>query len=333
MDKKPSLLLVDDNPANLSVLVGNLRGENYELLTATTGERALGIAQKAVPNLILLDIMMPGINGFEMCRRLKEIEVTKDIPVIFLSALGEVADKLKGFEVGGVDYITKPFQKAEVLMRIETHLKINRLVRQLAQSLAKEKELSAHLLELSTKDPLTNLYNRRYFFDRIEEEIQRAIRKKELMVIAIFDIDFFKCVNDTYGHLCGDFILKELSAMIRKNVRETDLLARFGGEEFVAAFFDVELNGIYKRLADIREGIASHLFVFEGNSIRRTLSIGFTVFQPDLNGNVKVQHLVSEADRALYHAKETGRNKIVPFSTELQARRFPARHVPARGGP
>ena len=152
---------------------------------------------------------------------------------------------------------------------------------------------------------------------RFEEEIQRAIRKKELMVIAIFDIDFFKDVNDTYGHLCGDFILKELSAMIRKNVRETDLRARFGGEEFVAAFFDVELDGIYKRLADIRQGIASHLFVFEGDSIRRTLSIGFTVFQPDLNGKVKVQNLVSEADRALYHAKETGRNKIVPFSPEL----------------
>jgi len=311
---KNIILLVDDNPMNLKTLANTLEKQDYELLIATSGERGIKIAKNATPDLVLLDIRMPGLDGFEVCIKLKEIEITKDIPVIFLTALSEVENKVKAFGVGGVDYITKPFQQEEVLARVKSHLKISRLTRELAESLVKQQELSERLRKLSIQDPLTNLYNRRYFFESMEKEIKKAMRREEQMAIAIFDIDFFKSVNDTYGHLCGDLILKELGSIISQNIRETDLFARYGGEEFVAGFFDIESDGIYGRLEDIRKMIESHPFVFDGAQIKKTVSIGLTVHKFNRYSNVKVDNLVNEADNALYQAKETGRNKVVCFA-------------------
>jgi len=147
MMNKNSILLVDDEPMNLKPLADILKKQGYGLLIATNGERAIQIAQRAIPELILLDIRMPGLDGFEVCVKLKEIEATKDIPVIFLTALSQVEDKVKAFEVGGVDYITKPFYREEVLARVNTHLKINQLTKTLAQ---KNKELQEALDKVST---------------------------------------------------------------------------------------------------------------------------------------------------------------------------------------
>lgn len=147
MDKKSSILLVDDNPINLKVLMNSLEKQEYELLIATNGERAIHIAQKAIPDLILLDIKMPGLSGFKVCRRLKATEATENIPIIFLSALNQIEDKVKAFEVGGVDYIIKPSKEVEVIARVETHLKISRLTKALVQ---KNKELQEALAKVKT---------------------------------------------------------------------------------------------------------------------------------------------------------------------------------------
>ena len=157
MERRSTLLLVDDNPTNLDVLVGTFDGQNYELLTTTSGKTALRIAQDALPDLILLDINMPELDGFQTCEQLKEIESTKDIPVIFLSALAELKDKVKGFKVGGVDYITKPFQREEVLMRVETHLKINRLTAELSTKYDELQRTQSQLIQSEKMAALGNL--------------------------------------------------------------------------------------------------------------------------------------------------------------------------------
>lgn len=314
MDRNVSILLADDDPINLKLLESTLKKRDYELLTAMNGEEAIQIAQESVPDLILLDIKMPGIDGFEVCRSLKEMETTEKIPIIFLTASEHVEDKVKAFETGGVDYITKPFQREGVIARVENHLEISRLTQELTEALEKQRKLSEKLRELSIKDPLTTLYNRRYFFERMDEEIKRAMRREELMAIAIFDIDHFKDVNDTYGHWCGDFVLKALSSLIRKEIRETDLLARYGGEEFVVAFLDIEPDSIKPRLEALRKTIESRTFVFDENQINKTISIGYTVYKFDRDSSVEVELLINKADKALYHAKETGRNKVVHFA-------------------
>jgi diguanylate cyclase (GGDEF)-like protein len=314
MHNKNSILLVDDNPVNLKQLVKNLTHQDYELLTTTSGASALQLAQAAKPDLILLDIMMPELSGLDVCKKLKADEATQEIPVIFLSSRNEVEDKVKAFKAGGVDYITRPFQREELLVRVETHLKISRLTHQLSDALAKQKQLNDHLLELSMRDPLTNLYNRRFFFERIEAEMKRAKRQNAAIAITIIDIDAFKEVNDTYGHLCGDFVLKEMSAFLRRNIRETDLLARYGGEEFIIAFFDIQPDGMYRRLESLRETIASQIFVYNRVQIQRTVSIGLSICQFEMGPQRKIEQYINEADRALYHAKKTGKNQIVRFS-------------------
>ena len=212
--KELSIVIVDDMPDNLRLLADILKDKGYKVRPAPSGARALATIRKEPPDLILLDIMMPGMDGYEVCRQLKANESTKDIPIIFLSALNEVFDKVKAFKAGGIDFITKPFQVEEVLARVRTHLTIRAQQKALAlqnAALLKKNMLiteQAKKLELlATRDFLTGLSNRRDFLERAVQEEKRFKRRARPFALILIDIDHFKRVNDTNGHACGDKVL------------------------------------------------------------------------------------------------------------------------------
>lgn len=296
LNKKPFILIVDDNPTNLHVLANTL-GEEYEVLVATNGIRALEIANDNELDLILLDIMMPDMSGFEVCSRLKSQEQTKLVPVIFVTALNDIESEVKGLEMGAVDFINKPISQPVVIARVANHIKLY--------------QQTKILNELARLDGLTNLANRREYDQQIRREWQRQIRNKGTLSLIMVDIDFFKAYNDHYGHGNGDICLKKVAKSIGENARRaTDIIARFGGEEFVIILPETTLecaidlaNQMVENVADLK---IPHEFSETANVV--TISAGVSCVNPmDYDG---FHQLESMADQALYQAKEQGRNQV-----------------------
>lgn len=300
-----SILIVDDVDDNLEILGNLLTFDGYEVQTARDGEEALKRVQDSRPDLILMDVLMPGMSGFELCERLKSKESTKDIPVIFVSSMSDIDSKVKGFKVGGVDYINKPYQHAEIVVRVNTHLTMLRL----RQHLEKQ---NAELERLANTDYLTNLYNRRSFFHAAEGEFAEAIRDGNPLSISLIDLDFFKQVNDAYGHLVGDQVLVHIAKLIRMFCRIRDVTARYGGEEFIILHPAIDKQNAFQIVDRIRKGVEETPFFLNGNQIDVTLSAGVVDTQmctdcPQFDDILKL------ADKALYRAKDAGRNQVVVF--------------------
>jgi PleD family two-component response regulator len=209
-----NLLIVDDNPDNLRLLGELLNRQGYRVRPVPGGYEAFQVLEVMQPDLILLDINMPGMNGFEICERLKINPATRDIPVIFISAADAVEDKVKGFEMGSVDYITKPFHEKEILIRINTHLRLHFLKRSLEEKVAELERANARVRELSIRDELTGLYNRRYFNEEAPHLLAHARRYQEPLSFMIGDIDFFKIINDRFSHAIGDQVLRQIARVI-----------------------------------------------------------------------------------------------------------------------
>ena len=291
------VLIVDDVPMNVQVL-GEALSRDYRIRVATRGEDALAIAAGAdKPDLILLDVMMPGMDGYEVCRRLRAEAATKNIPVIFVTAKGEVEDEEKGLDLGAVDYIAKPFHIPIVRARVRNHMSL---------------KLKADLLEaMAMLDGLTHIPNRRRLDETLEMEWRRASRGGGCISFVIADIDFFKRYNDHYGHGTGDECLKAAAAaMARVVARPGDLLARYGGEEFAAVLPDTDLEGAQHLAEALRSAVAalSIRHEYSGAADRVTISVGYsTAMRFDGLG---VADLMASADRMLYQAKERGRNRV-----------------------
>ncbi len=313
MEEK-GIVIVDDSPDNLRLLVGILSERGYKVRPAPSGVLALATIRKDPPELILLDIMMPDMDGYEVCNQLKADRQTKDIPVIFLSALNEVSDKIKAFKAGGVDYITKPFQVEEVLARVHTHLIIQDQQKALAlqnEELTKKNALiteqAKNLELLATKDSLTGLSNRRDFLAKAEQEEMRFKRTKSPFGFIMLDIDHFKNVNDTYGHECGDSVLVGVSNKILKTLRAQDTLARWGGEEFVCLLPETEVEGARKTAEKIRKDVEAYSCDCSDVSVSITVTLGVCVYE----GFGTIEGCIRSADDALYRGKKQGRNQIV----------------------
>lgn len=307
MEESPAnVLIVDDVEDNLEILGDLLTFDGYQVETAVSGEAALKRVQASRPDLILLDILMPGMNGFEVCARLKENADTKDIPIIFVSSMVDLESKVKGFKVGGVDYINKPFQHAEVLVRVNTQITMLRLRKNLEE---KNKELE----RLANTDYLTDLYNRRRFFQTAEEEISGAIQTGNPVSVTLIDLDYFKRVNDTFGHLVGDQVLIHVAHLIRSFSRENDMVARYGGEEFAILHPSIDQQDAYQVTEEIRRNVEATPFMHEMNEIGMTLSAGVvdTIACKDFK---RVDDVLDKADKALYRAKDAGRNQVVAFN-------------------
>jgi diguanylate cyclase (GGDEF)-like protein len=297
-----NILIVDDTPDNLRCLSEILAQKGYDTRTVINGRMALIAAETVPPELILLDICMPGIDGYQVCDKLKSEPRTCDIPIIFLSALDDVSDKVRAFEIGGVDYITKPFQTAEVLARVKTHLMLYRL--QLELQLANQE-----LKRLVNLDGLTQLANRRCFNEHLEQEWRRLMRDQQPLSLILCDIDFFKQYNDTYGHPAGDDCLRQVAAVLQSCVkRPADLAARYGGEEFAIILPTTPKLGAIELAQRIQSKVCQLQQVHATSSVSPyvTLSLGSATLVPQVDRSP--HHLIAAADQALYQAKQSGRN-------------------------
>lgn len=308
------ILIVDDTPANLHTLSKLLELRGYHIRVATSGQEGLADAQAAPPDLILLDIMMPKMDGYQVCRLLKADPRTRAIPVLFLSALGLTKDKVQGFEAGGADYITKPFQVAEVLARVQTHLERQRAEtalrhanEQMQKQLTEIQALQSQLREQAIRDPLTGLFNRRYLEETIPREMARVARERTPLSLVMADIDHFKNFNDTFGHEAGDLVLQTAGSLLRQKTRQMDIVCRYGGEEFVVIMPGASLQIASQRAEQWREALESLCVEYNSNVLCVTASFGVATFPEH---GATIEELARAADQAMYAAKTAGRNCV-----------------------
>ncbi len=299
-DHMYTVLIVDDTHDNIRILMDTLKDE-YKLLAATSGESALEMlfSGKALPDLILLDILMPGIDGYDVCKQLKENDLTRHIPVIFVTAISEIMDETKGFKLGAVDYITKPFHPPIVKARVQAHINL---------------KIKTDMLEqLASLDGLTNIPNRRKFDEVIENEWKRALRYTFPLSVIMIDVDRFKQFNDQYGHAAGDTCLQDVAKEMKTCLkRPYDFIARYGGEEFVVILPDVDSSGASLIGECMKQAVEALGIPHEksGVSNQVTISLGVATIRPE-ERDASCLELVEAADQLLYQAKNEGRNKMV----------------------
>jgi len=294
MSGNKKILIVDDEKMNIIALAHFLKPQ-YEIIVAVDGASALEAAEKHLPDLILLDIIMPDINGFDVLIKLKDSAATMNIPVIFISGLSNASDEEKGLSLGAVDYIIKPFNKSVVKARINTHLKMVDYV---------------HTIEkLCMLDALTGLPNRRGFDSRMNVEWGRACREKKQLGLIMLDLDKFKMYNDTYGHPQGDIFLQTVADVISKTLnRPTDFVSRWGGEEFMVLLPDTDIEGTVNIAEHIRLNIKNIVVPFtDGTNTFTTVSLGADSVIPS-EGDSSAD-FIAGVDKLLYAAKRNGRNQ------------------------
>src|SRR3954471_8407956 len=300
---QPSTILVVDDTANTLELIATILGTEHKVLPAGDGETAMKIALQEEPDLILLDIRMPGMDGYQLCRLLKADPVTREIPVIFVTAMDEEREEAKGLELGAIDYITKPLSPPILRARARNHLDLKRQRDQLRR--------------LSAVDGLTGLANRRAFGEALEKEWRSAIRRNTPISLLMTDVDDFKQFNDAYGHLAGDEALRNVAeALSSATLRPADLVARYGGEEFVILLPDTGANEAalvadrlllaVRRLGIPHEHSRGWQFI--------SLSVGLASARP--TRHVGANELLDLSDRMLYQAKNSGRNRVVTANLE-----------------
>lgn len=299
-EPKPTLLIVDDEPTNIQAL-GHLLKDDYRIRVANNGEKALALAAEGAPerpDLILLDIQMPGIDGYEVCRRLKEDPHTSDIAIIFVTALDDARDEEHGLNLGAVDYIARPFNPAIVRARVNTHVKLKRRTDLLEQ--------------YAMLDGLTGIHNRRYFDEHLDRETRRSQREGEPLSLIMLDIDHFKGFNDHYGHGAGDRCLQKVAETLARTLnRPGDTLCRYGGEEFVALLPGTPTSGALEVAERLRSAVEERALAHEHSSAGPvvTVSLGAATFDPAGEPGADMESLLARADAALYRAKNAGRNR------------------------
>lgn len=300
------ILAVDDNSINRILLEKLLRKEGYKITLLASSEEVIPYLNQVTPDLILLDLMMPNINGLDLCESIKLNPNFQEIPVIFITASDEKKDLLKAFDLGAVDYITKPFHNQELLARIKNHLELKFIRDELKKALIE-------LEKLAKTDELTGISNRRNFIALAEREFHLAKRQKRVFSLLILDIDYFKRINDTYGHLIGDKVIQFVAQQCVNCIRQEDLCARWGGEEFIIFLSETTLENAIIVANRIRINIDHGTIEIEEYKINVTVSIGVCAYHPD---DVSINQTISRGDMALYYAKNHGRNQVVPQNSQ-----------------
>lgn len=300
---RPMVLLIDDSPDDIQVL-GQILSDITDVQFALSGKDGLDLVAQTQPDLILLDVMMPGMDGFQICAALKRDPATRDLPVIFVTGQDDPHSEVQALAAGAVDFIQKPITREIVRARVRTHLALAARNRELREIGAKLEQANRELEILSTTDKLTGIYNRLKLDDVLTLEVSRARRYRLPLCIAMLDIDHFKQVNDLHGHAVGDSVLVRIADLLRQSIRATDTVGRWGGEEFLLIL--PHTNPEQARLAaeNICATIAAAEFPVVGH---KTVSLGVTSY----DGEENEVHMLARADEALYEAKRTGRNRVV----------------------
>ncbi len=295
------LLVVDDDPDAQELLRRSLNEAEYEVQIAASAEDALACLKASSPDLILLDIIMPGISGLEFLQNLRRAEEFEHVPVILVSCLDDVQSVVEGLKDGANDYVSKPISIPILLARVQTHLKIGILIRELER----QREL---LTRLAAYDDLTSVLNRRSFTAVLDAEISRSGRHQHKLSLLLLDIDLFKRVNDTYGHPAGDEVLIEFARRLSECIRASDDIGRYGGEEFCILLPETGERAAAALAERCREAIAGKPFLVGDQVLTITVSIGLV--STALKSQPTVAQLLDQVDHALYRAKENGRNRV-----------------------
>lgn len=347
---RANILIVDDTRANLRVLTHMLTQEGYKVRPMLDGEHAILSAKSQPPDLIMLDIAMPDMDGYEVCRELKADKQTENIPVIFISAMNDVQSKVQAFISGGVDYITKPFQFEEVLARVETHLTMRNLQQTLQQTnnlleqrvlertaelaksnrrlmdeIAERKEIASQLERLASHDSLTELPNRAYFREALVKAIRQAQADEGCVFTVMFlDCDRFKLINDSLGHLVGDKLLIEVARRLESCLDPGDLLSRFGGDEFTILLPNITSADEASAMAHKIQQKFALPFEIEQREFFIDMSLGMVISQPT---HQEPEQLLRDADTAMYAAKRHAKTYYQLFDTEMHERTLATLHL------
>ncbi len=277
------VLVVDDSPMNIQILGNMLDKNGYKLAMAKNGREALDFVNRKLPDLILLDIIMPEMDGFQTCTQLKQIDSTKDIPILFITALSNISDKLKAFEAGGLDYITKPFIEEEVLARVRVHINLRKAMEKLEH--------------LSVKDYLTGAFNRRFAYEVLGKKMNSAKRTHDNFALCYMDIDNLKKVNDNFGHNLGDQLINTVVHYLNETLRSSDYVFRMGGDEFLILFPNTNLE----ESKTLMKRLQSKLSQRSLNNLPLNFSLGFTEYQ--YHEDVGTNQLIERADAKMYEEK------------------------------
>ncbi|MBW7857672.1 MAG: diguanylate cyclase [Leptonema sp. (in: Bacteria)] len=299
-EQKSTILIVDDETTNI-VMLSDLLKDEYQIKIAKSGQKAIDIAKSEGIDLILLDIEMPQLSGYEVCKTLKDNQKTKSIPIIFVTAKADEADEEKGLNLGAIDYITKPFSKAIVKLRIKNHIQL---------------KYKTDLLEqYSLHDGLTNIKNRRFFDDAFDVMYREVRRDKTNLTLMMIDIDFFKLYNDHYGHGKGDeTLIKVANAIQSALLRPTDFVARYGGEEFIVLLKAINQEGVITVCNNILKAVRDLNILHEYSQAASYVSISIGATQYDANLDISKDKILKRADEALYEVKKKGRDNLLMMS-------------------
>ena len=305
---KEKILIIEDNPLQAKETRVVLEEAGLHVKIAETGAQGFKVAKTKKTDLILLDVILPDFTGNQICQWLKKDEATRSIPLIMLTAKSSIEDRVEGLQMGADDYLLKPCNPLELLARIRACLRTKTLQDDLQLKNDQLEDLLKEVEKKAITDPLTGLFNRRYFNDALDKELSRSLRYNEPLTCMMLDIDFFKSVNDNYGHQVGDFVLSEIGKILMESVRMIEVASRYGGEEFTLLFPKTTIKDSLKPANRILEGIATHHFDGVAKDRIITVSIGVAGIPDPLIHDR--ENLVKCADHALYKAKRGGRNRI-----------------------
>jgi len=295
---KGTILIVDDIETNLRILK-ELIGDKYNVILSMDSTKVMDLTFQYNPDLIILDIMMPECNGYEVCQKLKQNPKTKDIPVIFITVRTDEDSLEKAYNAGGIDFISKPFKPKELMMRISTQLKLKKLIEDLKSS-------KKQLKNLASTDSLTSLYNRRYCIDMSNQMIKKSIADNLKLSVMMLDLDNFKTINDKYGHMGGDKVLIDVGNIIRELIGKPGIVCRYGGEEFVVVLPNTDIEESIDIAKKLNKAIKKLKIKFENHIIRLTVSIGISSVNMDSEDTI--DKALTRADKALYRVKNSGKD-------------------------
>ncbi|HGM3506654.1 TPA: diguanylate cyclase [Clostridioides difficile] len=299
-----TILVVDDSVLMCDLIDKALTKDNFNVKKAFNAIEAKEFLEEFIPDIILLDIILPDNSGFDFCKDVKSNVRTADIPIIFITSKNEDTDIVRGFGVGAIDYMVKPFSMTELKARIMAHLEVKKSQDKL-KKINKELESSLEKLNrLVVRDYLTGLYNRRHIINQLMEQRKINQYKETSISLILGDIDDFKVINDTYGHDAGDFVLTVISSIIKKNCRQIDTVSRWGGEEFLIMLTNTPIEGAKILSERIRKEVKEFDFNYKENKIKCTITLGVV----EVNSNISLEENISLADKAMYEGKSLGKD-------------------------